>query len=55
MSSRSSTDDGTLVGVLTSELDDVYEQAGGLVEAGASLDAASERLEAAAAASEASA
>jgi NADPH-dependent 2,4-dienoyl-CoA reductase/sulfur reductase-like enzyme len=42
---------GTLVGVLTSELDDVYEQAGGLVEAGAALGAAAERLEAAARAS----
>ena len=40
---------GTLVGVLTSELDDVYEQAGGLVEAGASLEGAVERLGAAAA------
>jgi 3-phenylpropionate/trans-cinnamate dioxygenase ferredoxin reductase subunit len=46
---------GTLVGVLTSELDDVYEKAGGLVEAGASLDASAERLEAAAAASKTSA
>ena len=35
-----------LVGVLTSELDEVYEQAGGLVEAGASLDEAGAAIEA---------
>jgi NADPH-dependent 2,4-dienoyl-CoA reductase/sulfur reductase-like enzyme len=39
---------GTLVGVLTSELDDVYEQGRALVESGASMDAAAERLEEAA-------
>jgi NADPH-dependent 2,4-dienoyl-CoA reductase/sulfur reductase-like enzyme len=37
--------EGTLVGVLASDLDDVYEQGRKLVEAGASLDAAADRLE----------
>jgi 3-phenylpropionate/trans-cinnamate dioxygenase ferredoxin reductase component len=35
---------GTLVGVLASNLDDVYEQGGGLVEAGASLHEAAATL-----------
>ena len=35
---------GTLVGVLASNLDDVYEQSGGLVEAGASLHEAAATL-----------
>ncbi|MDX6376535.1 MAG: 3-phenylpropionate/trans-cinnamate dioxygenase ferredoxin reductase component [Gaiellaceae bacterium] len=39
---------GTLVGVLTSELDDVYELGRALVESGASMDAARERLDEAA-------